>query len=145
MDRGRATVERASGSPRRYARQARLAGVGAAGIERLRSATFAVPGHGLRAEVAARYLAGAGAGALLIADEATALDVVRLNGDVRVGVTGVTGATGVAGTADGPRDELAGTADAARPAIADPTARAALDGAWDALEQIRRALFPEAR
>jgi hypothetical protein len=55
----------------RHSRQARLAGIGAEGQARLAGATVDVGLDGLAAEVAARYLAGAGVGRLRVrTDEA---------------------------------------------------------------------------
>jgi hypothetical protein len=50
----------------RHTRQARLAEVGARGQERIARACAEVPFEGFAGEVAARYLAGAGVGALRV-------------------------------------------------------------------------------
>jgi hypothetical protein len=52
----------------RHARQVRLAGVGAEGQARIARAVIDIPVSGLAAEVAARYLAGAGVAGLRVGD-----------------------------------------------------------------------------
>jgi hypothetical protein len=52
----------------RHARQVRLAGVGAEGQARIAQAVVDIPLAGLAAEIAARYLAGAGVAALRVED-----------------------------------------------------------------------------
>jgi hypothetical protein len=56
----------------RHSRQARLAEVGARGQERIARACVEVPFDGFAGEVAARYLAGAGVGALRVRDRSLA-------------------------------------------------------------------------
>ena len=56
----------------RHARQARLAEVGARGQERICRACVEVPFAGFAGEVAARYLAGAGVGALRVGEASLA-------------------------------------------------------------------------
>ena len=61
----------------RYDRQMLLAGWGAEGQEKLRTATVTLQGQGIAAELCARYLAAAGIGTLRLeafADEARALN-----------------------------------------------------------------------
>ena len=58
----------------RYSRQARVAGVGADGVEKIRRATVLVVGCGALGSVAADMLARAGVGHLVIVDR----DVVEL-------------------------------------------------------------------
>jgi hypothetical protein len=56
----------------RHTRQARLAEVGARGQERITRACVDVPFEGFAGEVAARYLAGAGVGALRVREPSLA-------------------------------------------------------------------------
>jgi hypothetical protein len=70
----------------RHTRQVRLAGVGAEGQARIARAVVDVPGHGLAAEVAARYLAGAGVGCVRVHDAAAAAAARAVNAGVRVEV-----------------------------------------------------------
>ncbi|HEY4013671.1 MAG TPA: hypothetical protein VGM06_10050 [Polyangiaceae bacterium] len=70
----------------RHARQARLAEVGAAGQARIARAVVDVGASGLAADVAVRYLAGAGAGRVNVRDAALG-DVARgIDPGVRVEV-----------------------------------------------------------
>jgi molybdopterin/thiamine biosynthesis adenylyltransferase len=108
----------------RHARQERLAGVGPAGQARIALATVEVRGSGLEAEVAARYLAGAGVGAVRVGDEIAARAARAVDAGVRVEVV-----AGLAGPADEGPDE-----------IRDPHARAVAAGALAALRALRRML-----
>jgi sulfur carrier protein ThiS adenylyltransferase len=56
----------------RYGRQSRLAEVGPSGQARLRESVVDVRADGLAAQVASRYLAGAGVGRLRVRDSAVA-------------------------------------------------------------------------
>lgn len=114
----------------RHSRQSRLADVGAQGQQRIARIVAAVPGTGLAADVAARYLAGAGVAAVRVKDEATAAAARAVDPGVRVEV--------VAALPDAlPGDE--------RPQVlADPAARAVAAGALLALQVLRAALATEA-
>ncbi|MGD0530047.1 MAG: hypothetical protein ABSE49_33235, partial [Polyangiaceae bacterium] len=70
----------------RHARQAQLAGVGASGQARIRRATAEVRLEGLAADVAARYLAGAGVSGLRVRAEELAAGARALDASVRVEV-----------------------------------------------------------
>lgn len=76
----------------RHARQALLAGVGAEGQARIERASVDVPLDGFAADVAARYLAGAGVGrvhvrAAELAEGARAIDAgVRVDVDPSLGL-----------------------------------------------------------
>jgi hypothetical protein len=106
----------------RHGRQTRLVEVGAAGQARIAAATFVVASEGLAAEVATRYLAGAGAGCVRVRDAALRDVAAAIDPAVRVAI------------ADGD------------PAIAldselrDPGARAVAQGAREALRALRGAL-----
>jgi hypothetical protein len=69
----------------RHDRQARLEGVGPAGQRRIAAAEVSVCLEGLAAEVATRYLAGAGVGRLRVAD--AGLGVLARSVDPGVQVT----------------------------------------------------------
>jgi molybdopterin/thiamine biosynthesis adenylyltransferase len=77
----------------RHARQALLAGVGAEGQARIERASVDIPLDGFAADVAARYLAGAGVGrvrvrAAELAEGARAIDAgVRVDVDPSLGLT----------------------------------------------------------
>src|SRR5579863_1118142 len=70
----------------RHARQARLAGVGSDGQARIASAQVDVPLEGLAAEVAARYLAGAGVARLRVRSRAVGEAARAVDGRVQVEV-----------------------------------------------------------
>jgi adenylyltransferase/sulfurtransferase len=98
----------------RYSRQIVLPEIGGRGQERLLAATVVLAGHSELAAVAARYLAGAGIGALRLDEPALAsfgLELRRLNPEVQV----------VAGSADAGTTVIA-AADLA-PAALDACAR----------------------
>jgi hypothetical protein len=81
----------------RYGRQSRLAEVGLSGQARLRESLVEVPATGLAAQVAVRYLAGAGVGRLRVRDatlgeSARGVDpAVVVDVDVRLPVHAVEG------------------------------------------------------
>ena len=68
----------------RYGRQALLAEWGAAGQERVRASHVGVLGHGIAAEAAVRYLAGAGVGGLAVEEERFVAIARAQNPHVRV-------------------------------------------------------------
>jgi hypothetical protein len=70
----------------RHARQARLAGVGAEGQARIGRASVEVRLDGLAADVAARYLAGAGVGCVRVRAEELAAGARAIDAGVRVEV-----------------------------------------------------------
>lgn len=109
---------------KRHTRQVRLAEVGADGQGRIARASVDVPGRGLAAQVAARYLAGAGVSRLRVADEATAQGARAIDASVHVEVD----ASLSTGRADAPEE------------LRDPTARALGAGALAALRALRDAL-----
>jgi hypothetical protein len=113
----------------RHHRQARLAEVGAAGQERIAAATVAIRTDGLAAEVATRYLAGAGIGGLQVRDRALVPAASAVDPQVRVEI--------VEGEAEGPEGAAA---DAAPPGFHDAGARDVARGAREALRALRRIL-----
>jgi molybdopterin/thiamine biosynthesis adenylyltransferase len=68
----------------RHARQARLAGVGAEGQARIGRASVEVRLGGFAADVAARYLAGAGVGCLRVRGDELAAGARAIDAGVRV-------------------------------------------------------------
>jgi hypothetical protein len=111
----------------RHTRQARLAGVGAAGQASLAAAEVSVAGAGLAAEVEARYLAGAGIGAIRVASDGVA-EAARALGDSEVRVT------------IAPELASAAAMKLADLGASDAAARAVAEGAHRALVAIRTAL-----
>lgn len=109
---------------RRHTRQLRLAEVGADGQGRIARAVVVVPGRGLAAQVAARYLAGAGVARLRVGDEAVAAAARAIDASVAVELDA----------------SLAVDRDDAPAELVDPTARALGAGALAALRAIREAL-----
>ena len=108
----------------RHTRQIRLTDVGARGQERIARAEVAIPGSGLSAEVAARYLAGAGIGALTVEDERIAAAARAVDAAVVVRI---------APTAN--PDEIPAPAQ-----LEDPAARELAAGSLFALAALREAL-----
>lgn len=104
----------------RHDRQSRLAEVGSAGQARIGAATVDVRLEGLAAEIATRYLAGAGVGRLCVRDRALADAATSIDPGVRVEV----------------RDPGAAHDDAT-PDLRDPEAREAARGARQALRVLR--------
>jgi adenylyltransferase/sulfurtransferase len=70
----------------RHERQSRLAEVGPSGQARLGDALVDVPGAGLAAQVAARYLAGAGVGRLRVCDASIAASARAVDPSVTVDI-----------------------------------------------------------
>lgn len=100
----------------RHARQMKVTGIGPAGQARLARASVEVRLRGLAADVATRYLAGAGVGRLLVPEESLAATARSIDPLVRV--------------------ELGSTADDDRADgydLRDPSARAVARGARAAL------------
>ena len=108
----------------RYLRQVRLAGVGADGQARVGRAIVDVPGAGLPAAIAARYLAGAGVGGLRLADPAAARAAREVNASVSVE----------------PGPAPLGALAAAPAEVHDPVARELASGALTALLALRAIL-----
>lgn len=109
----------------RHDRQARLAGVGASGQERIAAATVEVQSVDLAGEVATRYLAGAGVGCLRVRQRALAAVASSVDPSVRVAIDD-------ARHAPSPVDEPAG--------FRDPSAGEVARGAREALRALRRIL-----
>jgi hypothetical protein len=109
----------------RHARQARLAGVGAEGQARIARACADVALTGFGAEVAARYLAGAGVGRIRVREAALAGAAREVDRSVDVEV----------------RPELDGPPPTTAP-MRDPVARELAEGALAALAALRSALEP---
>jgi hypothetical protein len=107
----------------RHARQSRLAGVGVEGQARIARASVDVDLGGFAADVAARYLAGAGVHCVRVRNEALARGARALDGGVRVEVE--------------PRIDLA-PAEALE--LDDPSARELARGALCALRALRGAI-----
>jgi hypothetical protein len=109
----------------RHGRQSRLAEVGPAGQERIRRARVDVTVDGLAAEVAGRYLVGAGVGSVRVRHPQLAALLRGIDSDVSVEV----------------RSDLA-LEDTSRDAFGfrDPTARALAEGAHFALRALRATL-----
>jgi hypothetical protein len=78
----------------RHTRQSRLAEVGARGQERIRQACVEVPFEGFAGEIAARYLAGAGVGALRVRDPSLAAAARDIDPAVNVEVAPALAARG---------------------------------------------------
>jgi hypothetical protein len=125
----------------RHGRQSRLAGIGAEGQARIGRASVEVHLGGLAGEVAARYLAGAGVGALEVQSEAVAVAaravdarvLAEVNPGLAAGGRAPHGASAPA-TGEGSRPE------AARRVLDDAAATEVLEGARFALRAIKRAL-----
>jgi hypothetical protein len=112
----------------RHDRQSRLREVGPDGQARLARACTDVPLDGFAAEIAVRYLAGAGVGRLRVGGAELALTARAIDAAVHVEVVpALAGARGA--------DEAAGAL-----GLRDPTARQAAGGALAALRAIRRVL-----
>src|SRR5450755_2971486 len=99
----------------RHTRHVRLADVGAEGQARIGRAVVDVPGRGLAAVVAARYLAGAGVACVRVQDPAAGVAARAVDASVRVEFIGE-------GPSCSSSEELQ-----------DPTARALATGALLAL------------
>ena len=118
----------------RHSRQARLSDVGPDGQRRIARAVVSVPCGGLAAEIAARYLAGAGVLSLRVGNEATAAAARAVSGAATVEV-------------DACLSERVASRDATQAALAsfvDPAAREVAEGAWFALQALRSALGSDA-
>lgn len=109
----------------RHARQVRLAGVGEHGQARITRARADVGLDGLAADVAARYLAGAGVGCVRVREASLGEGARALDAAVRVEVT--------PGLPDSPEAQAAVD-------LRDPVAREAARGALLALRVLRAAL-----
>jgi hypothetical protein len=113
----------------RHGRQSRLADVGAPGQQRIAAATVEVRSEGLAGEVATRYLAGAGVGALRVLSPALAAVARSVDPAVRVEVVGA--AAGGAGGREEAHED---------PHFRDPVARDLARGAREALHALRKIL-----
>jgi hypothetical protein len=104
----------------RHARQVALKEVGLSGQTRIRATTVEVPLEGLAAEIAVRYLAGAGVGRLRVRDARLAEIVKETDPSVAVAVddqpSGVE-PVDVLGLGNGPAGDLARGAHAALRAL----------------------------
>ena len=109
--------------PERTLRQRLVAEIGDAGQARLAQASATVTDRGLAGEVQARYLAGAGFGALRVATERQAELALQVDPQAHVVVA--------AGAAMAPSNAHERS---------DSAAQAVLDGSMRALSQIREAL-----
>ena len=107
----------------RHARQARLTGVGCEGQTRIEGARVDVPLDGLAADVAARYLAGAGVAAVRVRSAAVAEGARAIDRRVAIEVTPAL------------RSEPSETGPAA--GLRDPVARELARGALCALRVVR--------
>ena len=123
----------------RHTRQIRLAGVGAEGQARIARAVVDVPGRGLAAEVAARYLAGAGVCCVRVHDAAVAMAARAVDASVRVEVAGE--------NEQGEKEErrmndllLSFSPCSSHNELSDPIARELASGALFALAALRAAL-----
>ncbi len=116
----------------RHDRQSRLREVGPAGQARLARACADVPLGGFAAEMAVRYLTGAGVGRLRVGGAELALTACAIDPAVRVEVVAaLAGAQGADEAAGDPAGALG---------LHDPVARQAAGGALAALRAIRRVL-----
>ncbi len=109
----------------RHARQSRLAEIGPAGQARISRARVDVGLDGTAAEVAARYLAGAGVGCVRVRSDVAAAAARAIDASVAVEVD--------AGLPAAPQPEVAA-------GLRDPAARDLVCGAMLALEALRGAL-----
>jgi hypothetical protein len=128
----------------RHDRQARLAEVGAAGQRRVAAATIEVRAGAFAAEVATRYLAGAGVGRLRVHDGALAAAAAAIDPAVSVEVEEPRASLAAEGlrassTAEGPRMPSPVEAEASA-GFHDPSAREAMRGAREALRALRAIL-----
>ncbi len=107
----------------RHDRQARLAEIGSAGQERIAAASVEIRSEGLAAEVATRYLAGAGVRELRVRDRVLAAVATAMDPAVRAVVDAemVTTAAGGEASLD----------------LRDPSAREVARGAREALRTLR--------
>jgi hypothetical protein len=112
-------------SMQRHGRQSRLAEIGAEGQGRIAAATAEVRSVGLAGEVATRYLAGAGFGALRVRDASLAPVAAAVDPAVKVEVV------------EAPPELASPSPD---PFFRDPAAAALARGAREALREIQRAL-----
>jgi hypothetical protein len=119
----------------RHDRQARLAEVGAEGQERVAAATVEVRAGAFAAEVATRYLAGAGVGRLRVRDGALAAAAAAIDPAVSVEVEEPRALSIV----DGPRTSWMAEGEASA-GFHDPSAREAMRGAREALRALRAIL-----
>jgi hypothetical protein len=108
----------------RHDRQARLPGVGTVGQERISAAIVEVQSEGLAAEVAVRYLAGAGVGGLRVRDRALAAFAASIDPAVRVEID----------------DAAARVETETFAGLHDPAAREVARGAREALRALRAVL-----
>jgi hypothetical protein len=117
----------------RHGRQTRLAEVGAAGQARIAAATVDVVVDGLAAEVATRYLVGAGVGCVRVREGTLVGVAAAVDPAVRVERVGAVAGGGPPGGARGAPETDAFD-------FRDPGARAVAQGAREALRALRTAL-----
>jgi hypothetical protein len=111
----------------RHTRQTRLIEVGSEGQAWIARAEIGIPGQGLAAEMAARYLAGAGVAALRVREEAAAAAARAVDSSVAVVI-------------DPSLPQAPGSTPLVNQLLDDPSARAAAEGALFALRALRDAL-----
>ena len=114
----------------RHGRQTRLAEVGRAGQARIVASTVYVRVDGLAAEVATRYLVGAGVGCVRVRDPALAAVAAAIDPAVRVEVEERPAGGGLAAPGD----------DGHARDFRDPGAREVALGAREALRALRAAI-----
>jgi hypothetical protein len=124
----------------RHDRQARLPGVGTVGQERISAAIVEVQSEGLAAEVAVRYLAGAGVGGLRVRDRALAAAAASIDPTVRVETETGGASASTTGDAFASTGACCEPTDEAFADLHDPTAREVARGAREALRALRAVL-----
>jgi hypothetical protein len=119
----------------RHDRQSRLTEVGLSGQERIAASTIEVQTGGLAAEVATRYLAGAGVGRLLVRDGGLSAVATSIDPAIRVDVRAesASGAARAGGEGGAGSDEPLFD-------LRDPAARDLALGAREALRALRALL-----
>jgi sulfur-carrier protein adenylyltransferase/sulfurtransferase len=120
----------------RYARQVKLAEVGAGGQARIRESTILASGTGLSAVVCARYLAGAGFGRIVVESPEASRAARQIDPDLEV-VVRVSGAVAPEGAGAG---EASSSVEDDLEAL-EPVARDVARGAYRALVAFRLAVF----
>ena len=108
----------------RHVRQNLLAEIGEGGQARLASGSATVDGAGAAGDVEVRYLAGAGVGRIVVADQPTADAARAIDPAARVEV-------------DSHLRSVRGDAPHATFGVRDPAARDVALGAWRALDTLR--------
>ena len=130
-------ADRDSHTPR-HTRQTRLVDVGPEGQACIARAVVSVAGRGLSAEVAARYLAGAGVKTLRVGDEAAAAAATEVDPQVQIVIDPALAFAEAKGAGKGPSPETVLANAASGP-------RAVAEGALLALQALREALATRQR